>query len=257
MAAMISPTGKIAQAREGHFVTDDNGEFQNATVLFRLASGTSVGRTLGAFSEKIVIGSGRRCHIRLAEHTGTTGSVPSKAALLERTPEGWVLRIAKGVDAFLNQRNLNGPILVRSGDVLRITHEGPDVQMLLQHPGQRSLATIAREYGMQIKPVPDCGDDHSETKDNSSGSHPNYPAAPHRKGRRRTLGQLWDKLRRRPRSAAAIAASLLLGAAAVWTWYPSPQPVVQPQEELAAPDSLAPAGRSLAPPTLRLTSRLR
>lgn len=225
---------------------DDQG---NATVLFRMASGPHAGETLSAHTEKIVIGAGRQCEISLPEALGTelAPGLPSQAAMVEKLAEGWVLRPAKGVKSFLNQRFVSGPVFIRSGDILRLSIDGPDLQILLQHSGQRSLESIAHDYGHSRSPGPDKVEESTNESEQLDEPVPPIAELPDTEPSRGRKGRLLDRVSRHPRTtAAAIAASLLIViATAAWGFYSFQQSRSDQNQKVAEPR--APKSSSLTP----------
>ncbi len=63
--------------------------------------------------------------------------------MCRRSPEGWIVSRVIGDSIFINQRLLEDKLVLRSGDIIRLSAIGPDVQFTLQSGGLavKSLAS--------------------------------------------------------------------------------------------------------------------
>ena len=101
-------------------------------VVLAIASGPRAGEMLGSNEQELMLGFDHDCFLRFARE-----QYPMEASkvLLRRGSQGWyALRVA-GNSAFVNQRALEEKCPLRSGDIVRLSSRGPDVQFTLQSGG--------------------------------------------------------------------------------------------------------------------------
>jgi len=118
----------------------------DSPVLLRLLSGEDGGQFVAVDSDRFTVGS--RADVSFPHHRAL--GLPSKAAKIRREAEGWVIRPTSGQRMFVNTTPISGHASLRSGDVIRLSLDGPDFQFVIQHHHQRSLAAIARDYAPRM-----------------------------------------------------------------------------------------------------------
>ena len=64
--------------------------------------------------------------------------------LCRRGPEGWIVARVIGETTFVNQRLLEDKLVLRSGDVIRLSARGPDVQFTMQSGGLAIKSLVSR-----------------------------------------------------------------------------------------------------------------
>ncbi|MCA9183301.1 MAG: hypothetical protein KDA51_17695, partial [Planctomycetales bacterium] len=110
-------------------------------IVLAIASGSRAGEMIGTNDNELMIGFDHDCFLRFSseQYPHRTGKV-----LLRRSSEGWyVLRVA-GDSAFVNQHLLEDKSPLRSGDIVRLSSRGPDVQFTMQSGGVAVRALVDR-----------------------------------------------------------------------------------------------------------------
>ncbi|MCA9131591.1 MAG: hypothetical protein KDA45_00480 [Planctomycetales bacterium] len=110
-------------------------------IVLAIASGPRAGEMIGTNETECLIGFDHDCFLRFspAQYPPSSSKV-----LLRRGSEGWyVLRVA-GDSTFVNQRQLGAKLMLRSGDIIRLTPAGPDVQFTLQSGGVAIRSLVDR-----------------------------------------------------------------------------------------------------------------
>ena len=102
-------------------------------VVFYVGSGPRAGELFGTDAESILIGYGQDCDIIFSSE-----QYPHSNAKLNvhRRQDGWYAERVAGEMVFVNQEELDDFKPLRSGDVLRLSARGPDVQFTLQSGGK-------------------------------------------------------------------------------------------------------------------------
>lgn len=110
-------------------------------VVLAIASGPRAGELIGTNETEMLIGFDHDCFVRFSPDQYTQGG---SKVLLRRGPEGWyVLRVA-GDTAFVNQRQLSEKLTLRSGDIVRLSPYGPDIQFTMQTGGVAIRSLVNR-----------------------------------------------------------------------------------------------------------------
>lgn len=120
-------------------------------VLIRITSGAGVGETVGIDLDRFTIGSNPRCEICFPElHGGGLGGIGGKGAKVRREPEGWMLHPHSSGRVYINNEPVADVATLRTGDTIRFSHDGPEIQFLIQHQNQRPLHQIAEDYAPHL-----------------------------------------------------------------------------------------------------------
>ena len=182
-------------------------------VLLRMLSGEDVGQFVAIDSDRFTVGSRADVSFPAQRAMG----LPSKAAKIRREAEGWVLRPASGQRMFVNTTPVTGKVSLRSGDVVRLSLDGPDFQFLIQHHNQRSLAAIAKDYAPRMLVSTTVADAIDATL-----AAPTAAATTVSPKRRGPVGQIlshcarWARRNRIAAIALGASGAVALIAAAVW-----------------------------------------
>jgi len=114
-----------------------------------LASGQQAGKSYGIDGSSFEIGNEASCDVSVVDESGTdhpTGVASQGRRLrVERGSSGWSIRDLNGIGFFVNQSYVRSTSELRSGDIVRLTWKGPDVQFLLQSSSQ-SLNRLVEQY---------------------------------------------------------------------------------------------------------------
>jgi len=110
-------------------------------VVLAIASGPRAGEMLGSNENELMIGFDHDCFLRFSPDLCPVGG---SKVLMRRGPQGWyALRVA-GDAAFVNQRALEDKCPLRSGDIVRLSSRGPDVQFTMQSGGVAIRSLVER-----------------------------------------------------------------------------------------------------------------
>ena len=101
-------------------------------VVLIIASGPRAGEMIGCDYLELAIGGDDDCVVRFSE--ADYPNVQAKV-ICQHTPNGWTVRRIRGDTVFINQQSLEEQIALRSGDMIRLSPRGPDVQFNLQSVG--------------------------------------------------------------------------------------------------------------------------
>jgi hypothetical protein len=120
-------------------------------VVVTLASGRQAGKSYGMDGSTFEIGFDSSCEVPLANETesgdrevaSNTDSTPRRLRV-ERGSTGWSIRDLGGLGFFLNQSFVRSSNELRSGDIVRLTWKGPDVQFLLQSSSEPLNGLVAK-----------------------------------------------------------------------------------------------------------------
>ncbi|HMP07112.1 MAG TPA: hypothetical protein PJ982_12235, partial [Lacipirellulaceae bacterium] len=117
-------------------------------IVLRVASGPRAGEFVGVEGSEFAVGDDPSCELHLpAPSVGAPGVV----VRLRRDAEGWKLATNQA-RVFVNGEAAKSTASIRSGDVIRLTPAGPDVQFLVQSQNQKTLEKLIATYWP--KPAP-------------------------------------------------------------------------------------------------------
>ena len=128
---------------------DSNAADEMLTVLPRprskvvvvLASGPNAGRTFGIDSDNFSIGTDPDCDVRLNETlTGRT-----RRLHCQMSDDGWRIEPSGADSFFVGTNNTSKSTKLRSGEIVRLSHRGPDFQFYLQI-GDHPLEQLVESY---------------------------------------------------------------------------------------------------------------
>lgn len=129
-------------------------------VVVTVASGQQAGKSYGIDGLSFEIGSDPSSDVLVVDDPGadTRFDTASQTRRLrfERGTSGWSVRDLSGFGFFVNQSYVRSTSELRSGDIVRLTWNGPDVQFILQ-----SSATSLNRLVEQYLPASDV--DNNET----------------------------------------------------------------------------------------------
>jgi serine/threonine protein kinase len=126
-------------------------------IVLAIASGPRAGEMLGTNDGELFIGYDHTCMLRFSpeQYPDVTTKV-----LLRRGQEGWYALRVSGDTAFVNQNKIESKCTLRSGDIIRLTAQGPDIQFTMQSGGvavrslvERFLAPPAQSTGQPLRPT--------------------------------------------------------------------------------------------------------
>ncbi|MDC0937152.1 FHA domain-containing serine/threonine-protein kinase [Pirellulales bacterium] len=115
-----------------------------APVVLRHASGIRAGEFVGLTSPRITVGSGLTCDVSFVEDG--CPHLEDLSVEIQRETNGWVLKRRSKQRVLVNQDVVQHEAVLRSGDVIRLTPEGPDFQFILQVHNQKTLKSILGEH---------------------------------------------------------------------------------------------------------------
>ncbi len=129
-------------------------ERPEAGIVLTIASGSRAGEMIGIEDQEIMIGFSHDCLLRFRndQYPLARGKL-----LLRRGTEGWYALRVSGNSAFINQHQLKDKCPLRSGDILRLSSRGPDVQFTMQSGGLAIRELVERflpsQAGASSQPV--------------------------------------------------------------------------------------------------------
>ncbi len=110
-------------------------------IVLAVASGSRAGEMIGTNENELMIGFDHDCFLRFSSQQYPHGG---GKVIMRRSTEGWyVLRIS-GDSTFVNQHLLEEKSPLRSGDIVRLSSRGPDVQFTMQSGGVAVRALVDR-----------------------------------------------------------------------------------------------------------------
>jgi serine/threonine protein kinase len=109
-------------------------------IVLAIASGPRAGEMIGTEDFDFAIGFDSDCLLQFAEEDYP--SVHAKVTC-QRSDQGWRLTRLRGSGVFLNQMPVDERASLRSGDIIRLSWRGPDIQFNLQNPAF-SLKSVVR-----------------------------------------------------------------------------------------------------------------
>ena len=124
------------------------GSRPSSAVVIRVLGGANVGAMIGIDADRFTVGASGRCEVSLPEYRNR--GVVSRAAKFRRAPEGWMLHPHGSQKLYVNQERVTKATLVRTGDILRFSADGPEIQFLVQHQNQKALRELAQQYAPHL-----------------------------------------------------------------------------------------------------------
>ncbi len=110
-------------------------------IVLAIASGSRTGEMIGSNENELMLGFDHDCFVRFSHDQYPHGG---GKVLMRRGPQGWyALRVA-GDSAFVNQHALEEKCPLRSGDIVRLSSRGPDVQFTMQSGGVAIRSLVER-----------------------------------------------------------------------------------------------------------------
>jgi serine/threonine protein kinase len=110
-------------------------------IVLAIASGSRAGEMIGTNENELMIGFDHDCFLRFPDDQYPLGG---GKVLLRRGPEGWYVLRVSGNSAFINQHLLEEKSPLRSGDIVRLSSRGPDIQFTMQSGGVAIRAMVDR-----------------------------------------------------------------------------------------------------------------
>ncbi len=110
-------------------------------IVIAIASGARAGEMLGTNDAEFLLGFDPDCFVRF-----TADQYPDVNAklLVRRGSDGWSATRVRGETTFINQRLLEEKSILRSGDILRLSPRGPDIQFTMQSGGVAIRSLVKR-----------------------------------------------------------------------------------------------------------------
>jgi serine/threonine protein kinase len=110
-------------------------------IVLAIASGARAGEMIGSNEHELMIGFDHDCFIRFSRDQYPWGG---GKVLMRRGPQGWYALRVSGDSAFVNQHALEEKCPLRSGDIIRLTSRGPDIQFTMQSGGVAIRSLVER-----------------------------------------------------------------------------------------------------------------
>lgn len=110
-------------------------------IVLAIASGARAGEMVGTNDSEFFIGFDHDCFVRFS---GEQYPDINAKLLVRRGPDGWSALRVRGESTFINQRLLEEKATLRSGDMLRLSARGPDVQFTMQSGGVAIRSLVNR-----------------------------------------------------------------------------------------------------------------
>ncbi len=117
-------------------------------IVLAIASGPRAGEMIGTNDKELLIGYDHDCTLRFSKELYPH---PGGKVLLRRGTEGWYALRVSGDAAFVNQTQLEERAALRSGDIVRLSPRGPDVQFTMQSGGVAIRTLVDRFLPTQPK----------------------------------------------------------------------------------------------------------
>ncbi len=110
-------------------------------IVLTIADGPRAGELIGTDEHEVMLGFHHDCLLRFSSE-----QYPQAASklLLRRGTEGWYVVRVSGDSAFVNQHQLKDKFPLRSGDILRLSSRGPDIQFTMQSGGSAIRELVDR-----------------------------------------------------------------------------------------------------------------
>ena len=151
----------------------------NEGIVITFASGIQAGKSIGLDCHAFDIGYTADCAVHV--ECESKESPEDTRLRVSQSSEGWSVQAIAGNSAFVNQTRILNSIALRSGDLIRLSWQGPDVQFYLQS-GSPSIKQLAAEFlqpRSQQKARRKSGTPKSSRERNPTNSKaPSSPAAP-------------------------------------------------------------------------------
>ncbi|MEM6330305.1 MAG: FHA domain-containing protein [Planctomycetota bacterium] len=135
-------------APESHGVNSGIGYRPGTPLVLWITRGVRVGRMVPIDKDRFTIGSGAGCDAAFPEYRRL--GVAKLAGRVRREAEAWVVRPSSGQRLFVNDEPVIEHAALHAGDVVRVGHDGPEFQFIVQHANQRSLRQIAEDYAPHL-----------------------------------------------------------------------------------------------------------
>jgi serine/threonine protein kinase len=110
-------------------------------IVLAIASGSRAGEMIGSNENELMIGFDHDCLVRFSRDQYPWGG---GKVLMRRGPQGWYALRVSGDAAFVNQRALEEKCQLRSGDIVRLSSRGPDIQFTMQSGGVAIRSLVER-----------------------------------------------------------------------------------------------------------------
>ncbi len=117
-------------------------------IVVAVASGPRAGEMVGTNDNEFMLGFDHDCFLRFSPEQYPHGS---GKVLVRRSSEGWYALRVSGDSAFVNQLQLEEKRSLRSGDIIRLSSRGPDVQFTMQSGGVAVRSLVSRFLPSQSK----------------------------------------------------------------------------------------------------------
>ena len=116
-----------------------------SNVVVTLASGENAGQAFGIDRSTFEIGFDAACDVPLVSENDLQASPARPRLCIERSTSGWSIRDIGGVGFILNQSFVRASCELRSGDIIRMSWRGPDLQFALQS-SDKPLTDLVASY---------------------------------------------------------------------------------------------------------------
>lgn len=114
-------------------------------MVLRVVSGCKAGIMLGFSQDVVRVGSEPDCELRFNPEDDP--GVSNRRISFRKELDGWRV-YAEREGIWHNQAALRDSAEIRSGDILRLSIQGPDVQFVLHTPGTPTLVSLAQKHGL-------------------------------------------------------------------------------------------------------------
>ena len=135
-----TPVAAHAEVKRAAFASDVI-ERPATGVVLAIASGPRAGEMFGTNDTEFFLGFHPDCMLRFSHDQYSNSGAK---VLCRRGPEGWIVSRVIGENTFVNQRLLEDKLVLRSGDVIRLSARGPDVQFTMQSGGLAIKSLVSR-----------------------------------------------------------------------------------------------------------------
>ena len=102
------------------------------TARMEILSGPQQGQTLRVPADTTVIGGDPEKGVLL--EPGADARNIASGATLGKTPNGWQIETLGDASIWINQTPLSGPTALASGDIVSLSHQGPDFCFEIDSP---------------------------------------------------------------------------------------------------------------------------
>ncbi len=140
--ATTVPTSKAAVTEKKREALSSHVISRPATgIVLAIASGSRTGEMIGSNENELMVGFDHDCFLRFSRDQSPYGG---GKVLMRRGPQGWYALRVSGDTAFVNQHALEEKCPLRSGDIVRLSSRGPDVQFTMQSGGVAIRSLVER-----------------------------------------------------------------------------------------------------------------